>query len=104
MAVKRTIPVRMLGQEFRIRSDGDAQRVRRAAALVDDTVARVRSRSGSGAGPVDTLHVAALAALNLAHRLLAREEARPGDGSGLGPLIERIEAALAEEGGARAGS
>jgi cell division protein ZapA len=101
MGVKRTVPVRILGQEFRVRSDGDAGRVRRAAALVDETMQRVRARSRS----VDTLDLAILAALNLAHRLLAREDASAeGNAPDLGPLIERIEAALAEEGQARAGS
>jgi len=92
--VKRTVPVQILGQEFRVRSDGDAGRVRRAAALVDDTMQRVRARSRS----VDTLDLAILAALNLAHRLLGREDA-PALESGfdLEPLIARIEAALAED-------
>jgi cell division protein ZapA (FtsZ GTPase activity inhibitor) len=100
--VKRTIPVRILGQEFRIRSDGDAVRVRRAAELVDDTMQRVRARSGK----VDSLDVAVLAALNLAHRLLARDEATApaGELPDLGPLIARIEAALDEEGPAPAGA
>jgi cell division protein ZapA len=99
--VKRTVPVRILGQEFRVRSDGDASRVRRAAALVDETVQRVRARSRT----VDTLDLAVLAALNLAHRLLAREDApAAGLDPDLAPLIERIEAALAEEGPVRAGS
>lgn len=97
MVVKRTVPVRILGQEFRVRSDGDAGRVRRAAALLDDTMQRVRARSRS----VDTLDLAILAALNLAHRLLGREDAPLGGGSDLEPLIARIEAALAED---RAGS
>jgi cell division protein ZapA (FtsZ GTPase activity inhibitor) len=100
-AVKRTVPVRIQGQEFRVRSDGDAARVRRAAALVDDTMQRVRTRSGT----VDTLDLAILAALNLAHRLLTRDETPALDaGPDLAPLIARIEAALAEEGPARAGA
>jgi len=99
-AAKRTVPVRIQGQEFRVRSDGDAARVRRAAALVDDTMQRVRARSGT----VDSLDLAILAALNLAHRLLTREDAPvQGAGPDLAPLIERIEAALAEEAPARAG-
>jgi cell division protein ZapA (FtsZ GTPase activity inhibitor) len=94
MGVKRTVPVQIQGQEFRVRSDGDAGRVRRAAALVDDTMARVRARSST----VDTLDLAILAALNLAHRLLAREDAPALEsGADLAPLIERIEAALAED-------
>lgn len=98
MGVKRTVPVRIQGQEFKVRSDGDAGRVRRAAALVDDTMQRVRARSRT----VDTLDLAILAALNLAHRLLGRDGAPESEtGSDLAPLIAQIEAALAEE---RAGS
>jgi cell division protein ZapA (FtsZ GTPase activity inhibitor) len=96
MAAKRTVPVQIFGQEFRIRSDGEAARVRRAAALVDETMARVRARSGSA----DTLDVAVLAALNIAHRLLAEGErsALPAaGGSDLGALIELVESALAED-------
>lgn len=99
--MKRTVPVQILGQEFRVRSDGDAGRVRRAAALVDETMQRVRARSRS----VDSLDLAVLTALNLAHRLLAREDApASGTEADLAPLIQRIEAALAEEGPPRAGS
>jgi cell division protein ZapA (FtsZ GTPase activity inhibitor) len=96
MAAKRTVPVQIFGQEFRIRSEGEAARVRRAAALVDETMARVRARSGSA----DTLDVAVLAALNIAHRLLAQGErgAQPAaGGSDLGALIELVESALAED-------
>jgi len=100
-AAKRTVPVRIQGQEFRVRSDGDAARVRRAAALVDDTMQRVRARSGT----VDSLDLAILAALNLAHRLLTREDSPVLDaGPDLAPLIARIEAALAEEAPTRAGA
>jgi cell division protein ZapA (FtsZ GTPase activity inhibitor) len=97
MAAKRTIPVQIGGQEFRIRSEGDAARIRRAAALVDETMARVRARTGTA----DTLDIVVLAALNIAHRLLAFEAggARPfpADASDLGALIELVESALAEE-------
>jgi cell division protein ZapA (FtsZ GTPase activity inhibitor) len=96
---KRTVPVQIFGQEFRIRSEGDAARIRRAAALVDETMLRVRARSGSA----DTLDVAVLAALNIAHRLLAAgdpaETAAPGADATpeLAALCDLVEAALAEE-------
>jgi len=95
MAAKRTVPVQIFGQEFRIRSDGDPARIRRAAALVDETMARVRARTGSA----DTLDVAVLAALNIAHRLLlqgAHGEA-PSATADLGALIHLVESALAED-------
>jgi len=96
MAAKRTVPVQIFGQQFRIRSDGDAARIRRAAALVDETMARVRARTGTA----DTLDIAVLAALNIAHRLLVADASatRPARGSAdLGALIELVESALAED-------
>jgi cell division protein ZapA (FtsZ GTPase activity inhibitor) len=101
---KRTVPVQIFGQEFRIRSEGDAVRIRRAAALVDETMLRVRARSGSA----DTLDVAVLAALNIAHRLLAAGDgadaasARGLDGMPeIAALCELVETALAEDAAAR---
>ena len=94
MAAKRTVPVQIFGQEFRIRSEGDAARIRRAAALVDETMARVRARTGTA----DTLDIAVLAALNIAHRLLAESEAGRGAPSrDLAALVELVEGVLAEE-------
>jgi cell division protein ZapA (FtsZ GTPase activity inhibitor) len=96
---KRTVPVQIFGQEFRIRSEGDAARIRRAAALVDETMLRVRARSGSA----DTLDVAVLAALNIAHRLLAAGESAETAAHGaethgeIAALCELVEGALAEE-------
>ena len=89
---KRTVPVQIFGQEFRIRSEGDAARIRRAAALVDETMARVRARTGTA----DTLDIAVLAALNIAHRLLAEHEGG-AHAPVLGALIELVEGVLAEE-------
>ena len=100
---KRTVPVQIFGQEFRIRSEGDAARIRRAAALVDETMLRVRARSGSA----DTLDVAVLAALNIAHRLLAAGESADAAGRSLqaepeiAALRELVETALAEDAAAR---
>ena len=65
MSTKRTIPVRILGQEYRVRSDMEEDAVRRAASLVDETMRRIQGRTGA----VDTLHVAVLAALQLAHQV-----------------------------------
>jgi cell division protein ZapA (FtsZ GTPase activity inhibitor) len=100
---KRTVPVQIFGQEFRIRSEGDAARIRRAAALVDETMLRVRARSGSA----DTLDVAVLAALNIAHRLLAAGDGAEAATRGLETapeltaLRELVEIALAEDAAAR---
>ena len=96
---KRTVPVEILGQEYRIRSDSDASTIRRAAALVDETMEKVRDRTGT----VDTLDLAVLTALNIANHLISLRDvtdgsprqgsARPGE---LGDLIALVEAAIAE--------
>jgi cell division protein ZapA len=96
---KRTVPVEILGQEYRIRSDSDASTIRRAAALVDETMAKVRDRTGT----VDTLDIAVLTALNLANHLIslrdgagtASQEAEIRSGQ-LGELIALLETTLAE--------
>jgi cell division protein ZapA (FtsZ GTPase activity inhibitor) len=82
---KRTVPVKIQGREYRIRADGDATSVHRAAELLDETMSKVRARSGSA----DTADVAVLAALNLANTLAAG--GRVG-GAGLEGLEKRISA------------
>ena len=96
---KRTIPVEILGQEYRIRSDSDPETIRRAAALVDETMVKVRDRTGT----VDTLDIAVLAALNIANHLISLRESsgKPSQGEkirshDLGDLIGLVEAAIAE--------
>ena len=96
---KRTVPVEILGQEYRIRSDSDPSTIRRAAELVDETMAKVRDRTGT----VDTLDIAVLTALNLANHLISlRDAAGAGSQGGairsghLGELIALLEAAIAE--------
>jgi cell division protein ZapA len=96
---KRTIPVEILGQEYRIRSDSDASTIRRAAALVDETMAKVRDRTGT----VDSLDIAVLTALNIANHLISLRDAAGTTSQGekirrndLGELINLVEAAIAE--------
>jgi cell division protein ZapA (FtsZ GTPase activity inhibitor) len=88
---RRTIPVQIQGQEYRVRGDGDAGAVRRAASLVDETMARVRERTRT----VDSLDAALLAALNLANRLLVLSESAegvgPADPRRLAHLIDSVE-------------
>lgn len=101
---KRSIAVRILGAEYRIRSESDEGVVRRVAALVEDTMARIRDRTQT----VDTLDLAVLAALNLANDLIALREASAGDPRGAGEpvdgarlarLIATVEAAAVEGAG-----
>jgi cell division protein ZapA (FtsZ GTPase activity inhibitor) len=92
---RRTVPVRIQGQDYRIRSDAPADLVMRAAQLVDETMARVRERTGTA----DSQDVAVLAALNIAHRLMGERDG-PADGAWLTaedfrPLIDLVEAEIA---------
>jgi len=96
---KRTIPVEILGQEYRIRSDSDAETIRRAAALVDETMVKVRDRTGT----VDTLDIAVLTALNIANHLISLRDSSGKTSQGekirshdVGELISLVEAAIAE--------
>lgn len=90
MGTRQTVVVHILGHEYRIKSDGDPEGVRRAARLLEETVERVRVRAGT----VDSLDVAVLAGLNLARSLLTlREGARVERGAPLD--AERLEALVA---------
>jgi len=95
VAAKRTVPVEVLGKEYRIRSDADPEIVRRAAALVDETIRKVRDRTST----VDTVDVAVLAALNLAsHVVMLRENDGVTGVSAerLADLVALLESAVAE--------
>ena len=82
MTQKHTVPVTIQGREYRIRADGDASSVHRAAELLDETMSKVRARSGIA----DSVDVAVLAALNLANLLAAGRVS----GGGLESLEKRI--------------
>jgi len=95
---RRSIAVRILGHEYRIKSDADEESVQRVARYVDETMVRIRERTKT----VDSLDLAVLAALNLANDLLAHRngtEAPAGaglDATRLRALIDLAESALAE--------
>jgi cell division protein ZapA len=101
MPARRSIAVRILGHEYRIKSDSDEAQVERVARYVDDTMTRIRERTKT----VDSLDLAILAALNLANDLLARREGSETPWAGaasfeperLQGLIHLAESALAEE-------
>ncbi len=98
MGERRTVAIQLLGHEYRIRTDADPAGVERIARLVDDTMARIRERTGT----VDSLDLAVMAALNLANDLLsARAHERHLADQRVGPdlllpLCEELEAALRE--------
>lgn len=96
MSERPPIAVRILGREYLIKNDAEAANVERAAGLVDATMEKIRRRTGR----VDSLHVAVLAALNMANRLIAlRDEAGTARGQRIDAerargLIELIESVL----------
>jgi len=95
LSQKRIVPVTIQGREYRIRGDGDPARMERAAELLDETMTKVRARSGTA----DSVDIAVLAALNLANAL-ATDRASGGAIEGLGQRIEDlaqlVEAATAD--------
>ncbi len=93
MATKRSVSVRILGHEYRIRTDGDPAGLARVADLVDETMGRVRERTGV----VDSLDLAIMAALNLARDLVAERSARQSEATSterIHALTERVESLL----------
>lgn len=88
MSEKRSLSVRIRGQEFRIRSDESPEFLQQVAELVDATMRRIEQRTGA----VDTLDVAMLTALNLAREVVEARRSRPSTPR-LRALIERAEAA-----------
>jgi cell division protein ZapA (FtsZ GTPase activity inhibitor) len=80
---KRSVSVRILGHEYRIRTDSDPASLARVADLVDETMERLRDRTGA----VDSLDLAIMAALNLARDLMAERSQRQTGAR----YVERVE-------------
>ena len=93
---KESVSVVIQGREYKVKGDTDPDTVRRAAALLDETMNRVRGRAGTA----DTVGIAVLAGLNLAnHLVVMRDDAKQGpvlEESRLDDLLELVEAAVAE--------
>jgi cell division protein ZapA (FtsZ GTPase activity inhibitor) len=91
---KRTVSVRIRGQDFRIRSDESPEQLARIARTVDETMERVETRTGA----VDSYDVAMLTALNLAREIVGfQAKPRPIEAARLRTLIELTEMAIAPE-------
>ena len=90
---KESVSIRIRGQEYRVRSDGDGEALQRIAAYLNETMSRIEQRTGT----VDSLSVATLTALNLARELVELRErgAPPADAGRMQGLIEFAESALA---------
>jgi len=89
---KRTVVVRIHGQDFRIRSDEPPEQLARIARTVDETMERVESKTGA----VDSYDVAMLTALNLAREVVGLDGNRRAiDPAKLRSLIDLAESAIA---------
>ena len=96
MSNKRTVAVRIRGQDFRIRSDEPPEQLARIARTVDETMQRVESKTGA----VDSYDVAMLTALNLAREVVGFEATRRTiEPAKLRGLIDLAESAIAPESG-----
>ena len=101
MSAKRSVSVEILGTRYKVLTEGDEAFLHRVAGLVDETMRKVRERTGS----VDSVGVAVLTALNLARELMALREAsaqntEAGDPKGLRQLIQLVESETAASAGA----
>lgn len=94
MSDKRTVAVRIRGQDFRIRSDEPPEQLARIARTVDETMERIESKTGA----VDSYDVAMLTALNLAREVVGFEANRRSiDSAKLRRLTDLAESAIAPE-------
>jgi cell division protein ZapA (FtsZ GTPase activity inhibitor) len=98
MPERTSVPVRIRGREFRVRTDGDEETLRRVAQHLDETLSRIEQRTGT----VDSLDVALLGGLNLAREVVELRDTGPDaaavpDGR-LEALIDLAESALQPEG------
>ena len=96
VSAKRTVPVTIQGKQYRIRAEADGDAIARAALLLDETMEKVRQRSGTA----DSVDVAVLAGLNLANLLTAERAgagvASPSAGPRLLELIRLVESAVGD--------
>jgi len=90
---KRSVSVLISGKEYRIKSEADEASLQRVARYVDETMERIRKRTGA----VDSIEVALLTALNVARELddTRAEGNRVPPAAALRSLIERVEDAVA---------
>ncbi len=91
MGARRSVAVRILGHEYRIRTDASEEQIARVARTVDEAMVRIRERTKT----VDSLDLAVLTALNLANDLLTGR-AEAGSGPRLPAERVRALAVLAE--------
>lgn len=92
MSEKRSVTVRIAGEEYAIRATAEPEYTRRCARYVDDRIAEIRNRSGL----VETHKAAILAALSISDEFLQAqdelERLRKEVASRATNLVKRIEA------------
>jgi len=98
MPAHTSVPVRIRGREFRVRTNGDEETLQRVAKHLDETLTRIEKRTGT----VDSLDVALLAGLNLSREVVELRDARASAGAVPGGRLEALtllaESALQPEG------
>jgi cell division protein ZapA (FtsZ GTPase activity inhibitor) len=97
VSTKKSVTIRIRGQDFHIRTDDDEAALQRVARYLDETMSMVERKTGT----VDSLQLALLSALNLARELVELRDAgspRPASPSvdfrRLASLTELAESAL----------
>lgn len=85
MPAKRSVSIRVLGQEYRVRTDAPPDELQRVAGLVESTMGRLRDRTGA----VDSRELAMMTAVNLARDLLA-ERTQRRSGAALAPQVRQL--------------
>lgn len=87
-----SLAIRIRGQEYRVRSGGDEDKLMRIADYLNETMSRVEERTGT----IDSLGIATLTALNLARELVELRESGggPAEPGRLQELIDLAESAL----------
>jgi cell division protein ZapA (FtsZ GTPase activity inhibitor) len=93
MAGKRSVSIRVLGQEYRVRTDAPADELKRVGELVEATMRRLRERTGA----VDSRELAMMTAVNLARDLLTERGTRRSGAAAaprLRALADRVESLL----------
>ena len=73
MSTRTSVPVQIRGREFRVRTDGNEETLRRVARHLDETLSRIEEKTGT----VDSLDVALLAGLNLSREVVELRDAGP---------------------------
>ncbi len=87
----RSVGVQLQGRDYQIRSDGDAEWLRKVAGYVDKAMNQVREHTNT----VDTLDVALLTSLNLAREVIdSRGSSDETEGGGQAPDAARVKSLI----------